>query len=82
MPDEGPRSLFACPCCPVCGSPPLLFMWPEQTFCGNDDCAVFFWDMTVSASINLAEMGQVHSFGTMKDGRSWDTRNGDPVPEV
>jgi hypothetical protein len=65
----------------MCGQPPAFLLLLEQTFCLNDTCDVFCWDMTVSAQRNLSEMGQVESFGTMKDGRTWDTRRGDPHPE-
>lgn len=79
MPD---RPEFACPRCPICGMPPSFWLWPEQAICTTDECEVFMWDMTVSAAVNLNEAAPIQSFGTMKDGRTWDTRRGDPVPEL
>lgn len=43
-----------CPACPMCGAAPL-YVHPAlaQAVCPSDDCAVFLWDLYVSAKENL-----------------------------
>lgn len=50
------RSTIVCPCCPVCGGPPVLPL-PELLpwFCGAAGCITFAWDPYSTLDENLMD---------------------------
>lgn len=58
------RPELKCPTCPMCGAWPGMAIFPWQVMCSNEDCEVFCWDMTVSASVNLSDRGSVTETST------------------
>jgi hypothetical protein len=56
-----------CPDCPLCGQPPIFTISGRQAFCGNGNCTLLLWDMSVSRDVNLLNAGTV-KFPAPEDG--------------